>query len=129
MAPYWLGPVARKITIAEGIETALSVMQPTGLPTWAALSTSGMKALKLPRKVREVVIAADGDEPGRKAARALAARFVREGRRVRIMQAPDGKDWNDILCGKGRIVTPRKRSKTRLKKRSVTGLTPRRERL
>ncbi len=92
-----LGPVAKKIAVAEGIETGLSVMQSTGLPTWAALSTSGIKNIVLPDEVHEVVIAADGDGPGRTAARALAARLVCEGRIARIMQAPDKKDWNDVL--------------------------------
>ena len=37
-----------ELTVAEGIETALSVMDATGCPTWAALSTSGVMALELP---------------------------------------------------------------------------------
>ena len=44
------------LAIAEGIETSLSIQQATGLPTWAALSTSGIRAVVLPPQVREVVI-------------------------------------------------------------------------
>ena len=92
-----LAAAGGSLVLAEGIETALSVMQATSKPTWACLSTSGLKSVTLPREVREVVIAADGDEPGEKAAHDAAQRFMAEGRTVRIMRAPDGKDYNDIL--------------------------------
>jgi phage/plasmid primase-like uncharacterized protein len=89
-----LGP---KLVVGEGIETVLSVMQSTNLPGWAALSAAGLRCLELPREVREVVIAADGDEPGLSAAWAAAARWIRERRTVRMMPAPMGFDWNDVL--------------------------------
>ena len=92
-----LAAVAESLILAEGIETALSIIQAIGLPTWAGLSTSGLKALVLPEEVREVVIAADGDEPGEKAAHHAAQRFLGEGRRVRIARAPKGMDFNDVL--------------------------------
>lgn len=40
-----LSAPAQKMVIAEGLETALSVMQETGLSVWAGLSTSGMTGL------------------------------------------------------------------------------------
>src|SRR5262249_52853197 len=43
-----LGPVGDRLMIAEGIETALSAMQATAQPAWAALSTSGLRTLELP---------------------------------------------------------------------------------
>lgn len=94
-----LAPLAAKIAIAEGIETALSVMQMQRLPTWAALSAPGMAAIELPKEIREIIICADGDQPGREAARALAHRMMREQRIARIRSAPDGKDFNDLLRG------------------------------
>ena len=36
-------PAAESIAVAEGIETGLSVIQATGIPTWAALSIGGMR--------------------------------------------------------------------------------------
>jgi DNA primase len=85
--------------VGEGIETCLAAMQATGNPAWAALSTSGLKALHLPEAVREVIVLADGDDPGEAAARECALRWQREGRRVRIARPPRGQDFNDMLAG------------------------------
>jgi hypothetical protein len=72
-------------------------MQATGRPAWAALSTSGLRALDLPEMVREVIVLADGDDPGEAAARDCAWRWKREGRRVRIARPLRGADFNDLL--------------------------------
>jgi hypothetical protein len=95
-----LGPAGDWLMIAEGIETALSVMQATARPAWAALSTSGVRTLELPADVGDVVVLADGDEPGEAAARDAARRWKREGRRVRIARPPQGFDFNDVLRGR-----------------------------
>jgi putative DNA primase/helicase len=85
------------LMIGEGIETCLAAMQVTGQPAWAALSTSGLRAPDLPRYTREVIVLADGDEPGELAARDAGMRWMREGRRVRIARPPWGLDFNDLL--------------------------------
>ncbi len=85
------------IVIAEGLETAASVMEAVGIPAWAALSASGLRCLDLPDTIRDVIIAADGDDAGERAACAAARRWAREGRRVRIARAPAGFDFNDVL--------------------------------
>jgi len=61
-----LAAAADCVAVAEGIETALSVMQATGTATWAALSASGIQLLELPALpvAAEVVIAADADRAG-----------------------------------------------------------------
>lgn len=89
-------PAGGELMVAEGIETALSVMAATGCPVWAALSTSGIKTIELPPSVVTVVIAADGDAAGAEAAESAATRWRAEGRRVRIRPAPWGMDFNDI---------------------------------
>jgi len=91
-----LGPIATKLAVSEGIETGLSFMQATGIPTWAALSAGGLQTLILPPEVREVLIAADPDPVGLKAARVAAQRWHDEGRIVRIVQPPEGTDFNDL---------------------------------
>ena len=92
-----LAPAASKLLICEGIETGLSVQQATGLPVWATLSTSGLRAVILPPEVETVIIAADADEPGEKAAQEAARRFIAEGRTVKIARPPKGMDFNDML--------------------------------
>jgi putative DNA primase/helicase len=94
-----LGQPGEVLMIGEGIETCLAAMQATGQPAWAALSTSGLRALDLPGAVREVIVLADGDDPGEMAARECAFRWMREGRRVRIARPPRGMDFNDVLLG------------------------------
>jgi hypothetical protein len=95
-----LGPISECIMIGEGIETALSAMQATGQTAWAALSTSGLRSLKLPAEVRDVIVLADGDEPGEAAARAAGLRWKSERRRVRIARPPRGFDFNDVLLSR-----------------------------
>jgi phage/plasmid primase-like uncharacterized protein len=92
------------LVIAEGIETALSLA--SGLlghtaTIWAALSTSGLRGLRLPASPAKLIIAADGDAAGQDAAHVLAHRADALGWAVSLLPAPDGRDWNDILTMKG----------------------------
>lgn len=81
----------------EGIETCLAAMQASGRPAWSALSTSGLRTLNLPRDVSNIIVLADGDDPGEAAAQNCAWRWKQEGRRVRIARPPQGMDFNDLL--------------------------------
>jgi putative DNA primase/helicase len=92
-----LGAPGDELMVGEGIETCLAAMQATAKPAWAALSTSGLRALDLPRAIAKVIVLADGDEPGEAAAQDCARRWQREGRSVRIARAPIGMDFNDLL--------------------------------
>ena len=88
------------LVVAEGIETSLSLLDALtdhDPRVWAALSASGISGLRLPDQPRDLVIAPDGDDPGRKAAAKLADRAWAAGWQVRIMDCPDGADWNDIM--------------------------------
>lgn len=91
---------AEGLVVCEGIETGLSLL--SGLlsgphTVWAALSTSGMKGLHLPKSGGKLIIASDGDDAGRDAAMALARRAYASDWHVALMEAPEGKDWNDVL--------------------------------
>jgi hypothetical protein len=88
------------LMVGEGIETCLAAMQASGNPAWAALSTSGLRALDLPGDVHDVIVLADGDDPGEAAARDCAHRWKRESRSVRIARPPKGCDFNDLLLGR-----------------------------
>ncbi len=92
-----LAPVGDDLVLAEGIETALSVLQASGKPVWACLSTSGLKAVLLPPEMKTVTIAADGDDAGLKAAYAAAENWTKAGRTVRVAVPPEpGSDFNDM---------------------------------
>jgi hypothetical protein len=92
-----LAPAGPLLAVSEGIETGLSFMLATGIPTWAALSAGGIRSLILPSVVREVVIAADPDPVGLAAAYAAARGWRAYGRRVRIAVPPPGAgDFNDL---------------------------------
>ena len=90
------------LVVCEGIETGLSLL--SGLlarpaMVWAALSTSGMKAVILPSAPGEIIIATDSDDAGagRAAGNALAERAAALGWSVSLWPAPEGQDWNDVL--------------------------------
>lgn len=94
-----LSAPAQKMVIAEGLETALSVMQEAGLSVWAGLSTSGMTGLVLPEFPlgEEIIIAGDNDPAGRKAAMQAAENWTTEGREVRLAFPPVNQDFNDLM--------------------------------
>jgi hypothetical protein len=94
-----LAPATDFLMVGEGIETCLAAMQATGLPAWAALSTSGLKSLELPDEIHRVTILADGDDNGEAAAQSAGRRWLAEGREVRIARPPDGCDFNDLIAG------------------------------
>jgi putative DNA primase/helicase len=97
-----LAPAAETLLIGEGIETCLAAMQATGMPAWAALSTSGLVALVLPPIVRTAVILSDHDVSGagERAARSAGERLIAEGRRVRLALPDLDTDFNDLLLGR-----------------------------
>jgi hypothetical protein len=91
------------LVVCEGIETGLSLLSGllTGPATvWAALSTSGLRRLRLPPQPGQLTVAVDGDEPGREAGRALAERAHALGWQVSILDPGNGADFNDLLTGK-----------------------------
>lgn len=99
-----LAPAGDILLVGEGIETCLAAMQATRLPAWAALSTCGLRTLDLPSEVVDVIVLADGDDPGEAAAQDCGYRWKREGRRVRIARPPRGFDFNDLLLRRARRI-------------------------
>jgi putative DNA primase/helicase len=96
------------VGLAEGIETALSVMQAfPALPVWAALSSGNLEQIVLPPEITRVVLLADhdGEGVGLKVAERAAARFCAEARRVWIAHPPHpGDDFNDLLLKQGGVL-------------------------
>lgn len=99
-----LAPMSDRLVVAEGIETALSLecgLLEGPATIWAALSASGMLALRLPDGPRRLMTtASDGDLPGRAAAHGLAQRALAAGWKVCMLDPGDGSDFNDVLRGK-----------------------------
>ena len=85
------------LLLGEGIESTAAAVRVLDWPggAWATLGTSGLRAVVLPASVRRVVIAADRDPGGLRAAATLAERLEGEGRRVTIEAPPCGDfaDW------------------------------------
>jgi putative DNA primase/helicase len=84
------------LAIGEGIETMLSVQQSAGIPCWAALTATNLVHVRLPDSVGEVIVCADADATGLRAAQEAARRLIGEGRRVRIARPGFGKDFNEM---------------------------------
>ena len=85
------------VLVGEGIESTAAAVWVLDWPggAWATLGTSGLRAIVLPAAMRRVVVAADRDPGGLRAAVALADRLESEGRRVTIEAPPFGDfaDW------------------------------------
>lgn len=99
-----LGVPEGTLAVAEGVETALSVQQQSGYPTWACISAGGMMAVEIPLTVQTLLIFADNDENrvGETAANTLVQRYSRMGKTVKVILPPEvGLDWNDVLMNGG----------------------------
>jgi phage/plasmid primase-like uncharacterized protein len=99
-------PEAGVLGLAEGLETALAVMQGTGYPVWSCLSASMMPQFVPPAGVHTLIIFVDVDRSGagQEAAQALRENLREHGIRV-VFQVPLLKrdpswksvDWADQL--------------------------------
>lgn len=85
--------------LAEGVETALSVFELTGIPCWATLGAHRLARIALPPDVREVHIFRDNDLAGESAATAAANLYLAEGYKVFLSHPGNAKhkDMNDLL--------------------------------
>ena len=88
--------VTMGLGIAEGIETALSVMQGYGWrPVWAATSAGMIRTFPTLPGIECLTIFADADGAGMDAAEACGKRWISAGRDARICTPPAG-DFNDL---------------------------------
>lgn len=95
-------PATDVLGIAEGIETALSAAILYGVPCWAALNTSLLRAWEPPTGVKRVTVFGDADEKfaGQAAAYELARRLSAPNLGIDVtveLPASVGTDWNDVL--------------------------------
>jgi hypothetical protein len=89
-SPIWLAPVndLGGLSIAEGIEDALSVHQATGLGAWAAGTAGRLPAMAdhIPDYVESVTIMVDADVAGQANADELAKRLDAKDIEVRLVR-------------------------------------------
>jgi putative DNA primase/helicase len=87
------------IGIAEGIETALAVMEIYKIPCWAASNATMMQAFIPPEGVTGVLIYADNDSnfTGQRAAYALANRLAVAGYTTGVFAPERVGDFADVL--------------------------------
>ncbi|MDO8941067.1 MAG: primase-helicase zinc-binding domain-containing protein [Methylicorpusculum sp.] len=107
-----LGEPGRLLGVTEGIETALAVIEATGMTTWPVLNATMMPSFEIPIGVEKLIIWSDldppsprtGIRPGSHSAQALAAHAVNQGLEV-IIREPvypladheKSLDWLDVL--------------------------------
>ena len=91
--------------VAEGIETALAAFLGSGVPTWAAVSASGLAAFLWPDDVHELIVFADHDTSGagQRAADELAKRATAAGLTVRVLIPAEPGDWLDVFNSGGEL--------------------------
>lgn len=109
-------PIEGYLGIAEGIETALSVITATGLPCWSVVNSFGMETFQPPAGVHTVIVFGDkdvadpvtGKRPGQDSAAHLKGMLEKTGIRVLrvfpkepIPEGSKGVDWNDVLVQRG----------------------------
>ena len=94
--------VTRTLGLAEGIETALAVMQRAGWsPVWTATSAGAIDRFPVLPGIEMLTVFADADAAGISAARDCCRRWAGSGRNARILRPPAG-DWDDVLPRAGR---------------------------
>jgi len=94
-----LSAATAELAIGEGIETCLAFQWHQGIGTWAALSASGLRSVALPARplAATVYLLVDRDSAGEEGTQIAAARFSRQGRRVKLARPVAGNDFNDVL--------------------------------
>ena len=95
-----LFPAGHVLGVAEGIETALAAsMLHGGLPVWACISASGLQSFVVPDTVNELMIFADHDSAGIKAAKVLQSRYGDKMTTTIHTPKQAGSDWADVAQG------------------------------
>lgn len=99
-------PSDGRLGLAEGIETALSVMVLFTIPCWATLGNERFGLVAIPESVRELHLFVDHDAGGRVATERALKAYAHPDRRIltRVPETP-GFDWNDVLQARQTLQT------------------------
>lgn len=80
------------LTVCEGPETAIGLLMHHLAPVWALGGAGNLASFSVLGGIETLTIAADADEPGRRAAATLAGRWRETGRQAAII-TPAAGDW------------------------------------
>jgi DNA primase len=94
-----LAPAARSMTVCEGLEDGLTLMQELGRTVWVAAGASFLSSMQFPIGTEAVAVGGDADESGRKEARKAADAYAARGLRARTFFPVAAKDFNAELMG------------------------------
>jgi hypothetical protein len=90
--------VTHGLGIAEGVETALTIVGAGWQPVWACGSAGAIERFPILQGIESLTIFADADRAGITVAAACQARWVNAGLECRILAPPEaGADWNDVV--------------------------------
>lgn len=93
--------VEQGLGLAEGLETALSIMAAGWRPVWATCDAGNLAAFPVLSGITSLTVFADNDKSGtgQRAAEQVAQRWRAAGREARIVLPPQiGADWNDEVA-------------------------------
>jgi hypothetical protein len=109
-------PYGSVLCVAEGLETALSVLEAMQLPTWSLVSATFLEMFIPPEGIKQVLVFVDKDRPskqhpkghGQEAGFKLVKRLWAMGIKAsaitpkgEILEGEKSLDWNDILVRDG----------------------------
>ena len=87
----------RPVVLTEGVEDGLAMLQVMPMAAaWAVLGTANAAVVALPEGA-DVLLALDGDRPGRWAAARASAALSEAGHSLRLLRLPEGQDPLDRL--------------------------------
>ncbi len=96
-----LGQSRSVLGLAEGIETALAASMIHAIPVWAVLGNERFGMVSIPAQVTELVILADNDAGGQRAAQLALDGQQRGGLALRVVWPPGAfNDWADVLAAR-----------------------------
>jgi hypothetical protein len=78
-------------------------MRATSHPAWAALSTSGLRTLDLPKDVRDVIVLADGDDLARRQRVTAHGGGTGRGAECASLGRLTGMDFHGLLRNRMRL--------------------------
>ena len=90
-----LEPVGSKLTIGEGVETALSGRAAGFGPVWALGSSGAVRSFPVVKSVAELTILEENDPTSQRDVETCARRYLTAGKPVNIVTPDIGNDMND----------------------------------